>query len=121
MILSSKIWEELGPLAARVDLVNHDTGEVRYRGDPSAEDRAAIQAVIAAHNPSSPDAATLAKQKDAQDAQDAKADAKFQEIVGFNPAQAKQWAKDTFPTLTLPEQKALGLIVSAVALLGRRL
>lgn len=121
MILSSRIWEELGPLAAHVDLVNHDTGEVRYRGDPSAEVLGAIQAVMAAHNPTIPDAITLAKQKDAQDKQDAKADAKFQEIVGLNPAQAKQWAKDSFPTLTLPEQKAIGLIVSAVSLLGRQL
>jgi regulator of RNase E activity RraA len=59
--------------------------------------------------------------QDEQDAKDAKADAKFQELIGLKPAQAKQWAKDTFPTLTLPEQRAIGILVAAIALLGRRL
>lgn len=59
--------------------------------------------------------------QDKQDAQDAKADAKFQSFIAMTPAEAKQWAKTNFPSLTLPEQKDFGTLAAAVAILGRRL
>lgn len=64
-------------------------------------------------------AAKAAQEK--QDAQAAKADAKFQSFIAMTPAEAKQWAKDSFPSLTLPEQKDFGALAAAVAILGRRL
>ena len=60
-------------------------------------------------------------EQELQDRQDAKEDAKLQEIAALRPAQAKQWAKDNFPTLTNSEQRALGAIVTAIAVLGRTL
>ena len=66
-------------------------------------------------------AAAAQASEDAQDRQDAKEDAKLQEIAALRPAQAKQWAKDNFPTLTNSEQRALGAIVTAIAVLGRTL
>lgn len=60
-------------------------------------------------------------EQELQDRQDAKEDAKLQEIAALRPAQAKQWVKDNFPTLTNSEQRALGAIVTAIAVLGRTL
>ncbi len=77
-----------------------------------------VNAVLAAHNPNAPDATLV---QSLQDRQDAKEDAKLQEIAALRPAQAKQWAKDNFPTLTNSEQRALGAIVTAIAVLGRAL
>lgn len=80
-----------------------------------------VNAVLAAHNPNAPDATLVQPMQDRQDRQDAKEDAKLQEIAALRPAQAKQWAKDNFPTLTNSEQRALGAIVTAIAVLGRTL
>lgn len=80
-----------------------------------------VNAVLAAHNPNAPDATLVQSMQDRQDRQDAKEDAKLQEIAALRPAQAKQWAKDNFPTLTNSEQRALGAIVTAIAVLGRTL
>jgi len=74
------------------------------------------------HVPTPEEIAAAAKAaQDAQDAQDAKYDAKFQSLIAMNPAQAKQWAKSSFPTLTLAEQRDLGTLVQCIAILGRRL
>lgn len=73
-----------------------------------------VNAVLAAHNPDAPDATLVQSLQDRQDA-------KLQEIAALRPAQAKQWAKDNFPTLTNSEQRALGEIVTAIAVLGRTL
>lgn len=80
-----------------------------------------VNAVLVAHNPDAPDATLVQSLQDRQDRQDAKEDAKLQEIAALRPAQAKQWAKDNFPTLTNSEQRALGAIVTAIAVLGRTL
>lgn len=51
MKLSKRIWEELGALAAMVEIVEHDTGGVRFKESTSQADRDAVAAIIAAHDP----------------------------------------------------------------------
>lgn len=57
MMISTHIWEELGPLAACVEKVDHETGEVAFTGTVSETERGAVMAIVAAHDPN---AATVA-------------------------------------------------------------
>lgn len=56
-----------------------------------------------------------------RDAQAVKSDEKFQSLISWTPAQAKQWAQDSFPSLTRAEQKDLGTLAAAISILGRHL
>ncbi len=56
-----------------------------------------------------------------RDAQAVKSDAKFQSLISWTPAQAKQWAQGSFPSLTQAEQKDLGTLAAAISILGRYL
>lgn len=51
MKLSGEIWRELGVLAQYVELVDHDNGTVQFRDGTTTENIAAVEAVIAAHDP----------------------------------------------------------------------
>lgn len=63
----------------------------------------------------------LAADKTAVDAKDVREDAKFQALIAKTPQQVKNWVQNSFPTLTLPEQRDLATIVQAIGVLGRRL
>lgn len=51
MKLSVKIWKEFGALAQYVELVDHDSGEVRIKAGTSPENVSAIEAIVASHDP----------------------------------------------------------------------
>jgi hypothetical protein len=59
--------------------------------------------------------------QDKADAQELKADTKFQNLISKTPAQCKNWCENNFPSLTLSEQKDLATLVMAIGILGRRL
>jgi len=63
----------------------------------------------------------LAADKTAVDAKDVREDAKFQALIAKTPQQVKNWVQNSFPTLTLPEQRDLATIIQAIGVLGRRL
>ena len=120
MILSSRIWEELGPLAVVVDLVDHDTGAIGYKQGTSAEDIAAVQAIVAAHDPALADSATLERQKYETDAAAANAYGKLTALKNMTPAEARQWIDDNVNTLA-DVKDAIGTLATAVILNARRL
>jgi hypothetical protein len=66
-------------------------------------------------------AAQAAVEQAALEVRDAKKDTKIAAFAGMSYGDAKQWAKDGFPSLTLAEQKDLGALAAIVALLARRL
>lgn len=66
MRLSKRIWQELGALAAQVEIVDHDAGTVRYRDGASQVDKDAIAAIVAAHDPLAPDVGELRKKIERQ-------------------------------------------------------
>lgn len=120
MILSSRIWEELGPLSAVVELVDHDTGVIRFKGDPTTEVRASVQAIVAAHDPALPDSATLERQKYKIDAAAAKAYDKLTALKTMTPAQIQTWVAANVTNLA-QAQDAIATLAIAVGILARRL
>lgn len=66
MKLSTKIWQELGALATQVELIDHETGAIKYK---DGADVAAIDSIVAAHDPNVPDKdvvkSTIERQRDA--------------------------------------------------------
>ena len=78
--------------------------------------------VIPPHVPTTEEIEAAAKwAKDAQDMQEIKADAKFQNFISKTPSQVKNWVENSFPSLTPAEQKDLATLVQAIVILGRRL
>lgn len=119
MILSSRIWEELDALAAVVDRVDHDTGDVRFKPGTSAGDMSAVQAIIAAHNPALQDSATIKKQKDAAAIAEANAYGKLTALKTMTPAQVQAWVAANVTNLA-QAQDAIATLAIGVSVLARR-
>jgi hypothetical protein len=56
-----------------------------------------------------------------QEAHELLADNKFQAIINKTPQQCLSWARSSFPSLTLAEQRDIGTLVQCIAILGRQL
>lgn len=51
MKLSETIWNELGPLASVIEMIDHEAGTVKFRAGTSQADQDAVAVIIAAHDP----------------------------------------------------------------------
>lgn len=65
MSLSGRIWDELGHLAAQVDLIDHEAGTVRYKPTATQAERDAVAAIVAAHDPLKPQRSDIDRKRDA--------------------------------------------------------
>ncbi len=66
-------------------------------------------------------AAKVEWQRERTEAAELRADTKFQNLTGRTPAQTRNWVENSFPSLTLAEQRDLATIVNAISILARRL
>lgn len=92
MNIGENIWNELGPLASIVELIDHDNGTVRFRGGTQAE-RDAVAAIIAAHNPQTKSSETLQKEADASEHASAKLSPVIQYLVTHTNAEIRQFVQ----------------------------
>ena len=103
MRLSKKIWDELGALAAHVELLDHDNGAAKYRDGTTDQQKASIEAVIASHDPDTPSASEVAEHAALQALIAAKAEAKADNVVqylrGHTVAECEQYVQNNVTDL----------------------
>ena len=116
MKLNTQIWKELGALAAKVELIDHESGAVRFKPGTTQAEIDAVNAILALHNP-------LAE--DPQEAADnaataaAKADNVIQYLVTHTPAECAAYVDANVNNLA--DAKAfLGKVAMALSVLARR-
>lgn len=109
MKLSQKIWKELGALAVHVESLNHDAGTAKYKATAAAPDIAAVEAVLAAHDPLLPDpddvAAEAIRVADAEAKAIAKADNVVKFLCNHTPAEVEAYVQAQ--VIDLPSARAL--------------
>jgi len=123
MKLSKYIWNELGALAVKVDRIDHDDGNVFYRPEAIASDKASIAAIVAAHDPLSVPAEELAKEAqrvvDITAIADAKLDAVIQYLVTHTPDECAQYVESNVTDLA-SAKAFLKIVAKALSVLARR-
>lgn len=99
MKLSNRIWQELGTLAAIVELIDHDSGTVRFKESATQADMDAVSAVIAAHDPLAKLPETLKREAYEAAKAEAKADAIVQYLRDHTPAECEQYVQNNVTDL----------------------
>lgn len=116
MKLSESIWEELGSLAQHIELIDHDSGAVKFKGSVLQTDKDAVAAVIAAHNPLSDSSAQKEAKEQQQLRTETKALAMFKALEKASWADVNAWVDTNFSGMTVQQRAFLKMLAAGVAL-----
>lgn len=99
MRLSDRIWDELGQLAACVEVIDHDQGAARFKEGTLQADKDAVSAILAAHNPLIESSSQIQAKAVAQAKSEAQADNIVQYLRDHTPAECAQYVQDNVTDL----------------------
>lgn len=99
---------------------NTETGVIEFHPDVPDAERKKVEAVLAAHNPATPDPKQAERDGQAALAADAQADAVFAQLKSATPAQIATFVNTAFSTFTVQQRAVIKLLLEVAALVVRR-